>query len=384
MIPRKAHITTTDQVVCPHNCPGCAHRNLDADQSNTQKTAWLKKRLAPWMEQFSEIRALPAEDQWGYRDKTCLSADWANGGWRIGLRRDQEIIPVFDCPVHTTRVQTALKIFAEILPDSDRFPLTYYAQSGAQVTLVLKTRTLPETGFIQRADVMAKLSACGVEGVWLHLHPSAGKRVFAKNDWHLAWGVPRSCDGDTCIYGPTTFQQATPLLYENALDAAETFLFPLPGDRIIDLYCGTGKTASRWTRLVAAAIGVELSAEAIDCARANAPAAEFLRGSCANRLPQLDDWLLRNDLGYGRRLLYVNPPRTGLEPIVCRWISDICRPEKMAYLSCSAGTLHRDLTQLTAAGFEVVRIIPYDFFPRTLHVETLVLLDGKASEACRL
>jgi tRNA/tmRNA/rRNA uracil-C5-methylase (TrmA/RlmC/RlmD family) len=52
------------------------------------------------------------------------------------------------------------------------------------------------------------------------------------------------------------------------------------------------------------------------------------------------------------------------------------RPQRMAYLSCSAGTLRRDLEHLTAAGYRVMRIIPYDFFPQTHHVETLVFLKG--------
>ena len=49
----------------------------------------------------------------------------------------------------------------------------------------------------------------------------------------------------------------------------------------------------------------------------------------------------------------------------------------MAYLSCSAGTLRRDLEALSGA-YEVARIIPYDFFPHTHHVESLVLLQHEA------
>lgn len=51
------------------------------------------------------------------------------------------------------------------------------------------------------------------------------------------------------------------------------------------------------------------------------------------------------------------------------------RPKRIAYLSCSAGTLRRDLEGLPVSGYRVVRIIPYDFFPQTYHVETLVLLE---------
>ncbi len=46
------------------------------------------------------------------------------------------------------------------------------------------------------------------------------------------------------------------------------------------------------------------------------------------------------------------------------------------YLSCSAGTLKRDLEKLQKV-LDVESIFPYDFFPGTRHVETLVLLKEK-------
>ena len=75
-----------------------------------------------------------------------------------------------------------------------------------------------------------------------------------------------------------------------------------------------------------------------------------------------------------RRLLYVNPPRTGLEPEISDWVAKAYKPDRMVYLSCSAGTLQRDLDRLTATGYTIIKITPYDFFPQTLHVETLIFL----------
>ena len=104
-----------------------------------------------------------------------------------------------------------------------------------------------------------------------------------------------------------------------------------------------------------------------------APAATLYPSACAQRLPQLDQWLAAHA---GERLLYVNPPRTGLEAEVLTWIIDTLRPRMMGYMSCSAGTLRRDLQALTAAGYTVVQLVPYDFFPQTYHVETLALLQS--------
>jgi tRNA/tmRNA/rRNA uracil-C5-methylase (TrmA/RlmC/RlmD family) len=85
-------------------------------------------------------------------------------------------------------------------------------------------------------------------------------------------------------------------------------------------------------------------------------------------------WLEAADVAPENRVIYTNPPRTGLEADVLTWMVGDCRPARLAYLSCSAGTLERDLRRLSAEGFEVTRITPYDFFPQTRHVETLALL----------
>lgn len=359
---------------CVQACPGCAHRDMSAAESEAQKRDWLLRALSRWAPLIAPLETSADEARWGYRDRTCLAAEWAEEGWRLGLIARERVVPIPDCPVHSPRVQAAAHALANVLPAGSSFPLRYYVQSGAQVTLVLKSAVAPPDEWF--TDSLGELLAeAGVEGLWLHLFPAVGRNVFAKNTWRLLWGRPRSRDDAGLLFGPTAFQQLLPSLYRHALETAEGFLAPVPGDQVADLYCGTGATLRRWTNRGAAAMGVELGGEAVACARENAPAAEVLRGTCAARLPQLQSWAAKG----GRRLLYVNPPRTGLEPAVTAWINEAYRPERMAYLSCSAGTLRRDLERLETGGLRVVGIIPYDFFPHTWHVETLVLLERAGS-----
>ncbi len=320
------------------------------------------------------MRRVVGEARWGYRRKVCLSARWSEiDGWNFGLWRRDELIPISDCPVHAKPVRATIHELARALPPARDFPLAFFVQSGAQATLVLKTHRVPDLAWLD-VNRQATLAAGGLEGLWLHLHPAAGRRLFARSGWRLPWGQPRSRDGFGLVYGPTAFQQQIPELYRQALDAAEDFLDPRPGDGIADLYCGIGASLARWTRRGGRVIGVELGGETVECARPNAPAATVLRGKCAERLPQLRDWASTA----GRRLLYVNPPRTGLEPAVLAWAAAEFRPERLAYLSCSAGTLSRNLQVLAASGYTVDTLIPYDFFPQTPHVETLALLAREA------
>ncbi len=98
----------------------------------------------------------------------------------------------------------------------------------------------------------------------------------------------------------------------------------------------------------------------------------MLRGTCGQRLPQVREWW--GAAGSGARVCYVNPPRSGLEADVLDAIANELRPDRLAYLSCSAGTLGRDLTALEHAGYAVDAIVPFDFFPGTHHVECLALV----------
>lgn len=358
---------------CLKKCPGCTHRTLSKKESEARKTTWLKKRLFQWEEKFLPLSGISSEKRWGYRDKVCLSAEWSGADWQFGLMRRDELVAIHNCPVHTKTVNKAVKIFSEKLPPVSEFPVAYYVQSGAQVVIVAKTDQLPGSEWLCD-KTWAELQQTGIEGVWFHLFPSAGKRVFAKNTWNLIRGKKRSKDESGLFYGPAAFQQLIPELYNMALDEATRFLAPCKTDIVMDLYSGTGSSMKRWVQSGADVIGVELGGEAVLCAGENIPEAVILRGSCEHRIPQLRDWSDDRERRDKRRLLYVNPPRTGLEEAVRRWVSEDFKPEKIACLSCSAGTLERDLTFLCKSGYRVEKILPYDFFPQTIHVETLTLL----------
>ena len=47
---------------------------------------------------------------------------------------------------------------------------------------------------------------------------------------------------------------------------------------------------------------------------------------------------------------------------------------KIGYTSCNPSTLARDLKIFQERGYAVKKIVPFDFFPQTPHMETLVLL----------
>jgi tRNA/tmRNA/rRNA uracil-C5-methylase (TrmA/RlmC/RlmD family) len=54
--------------------------------------------------------------------------------------------------------------------------------------------------------------------------------------------------------------------------------------------------------------------------------------------------------------------------------------DKLVYVSCKASSLAKDLLLLQEGGYKVDKIQCVDMFPRTYHVETVVLLSKKSSK----
>lgn len=355
---------------CEPTCHGCRHRSLEWSASLAQKSAYLARVLQPWADRLAPIVAPEPGQRLGYRDRVTLTARWEEAaGWRFGLMRRDELIAIHDCPVHTPRVRALVHLLAARLPPARDLPLAYLHVCGAQATLIVKARDADDSLL---GEVAAGLAPVGIEGLWLHLHPAAGRRLFARGGWRLAWGEPRSRDAHGLVHGPTAFAQALPALHRASLEAASAHLRPGAGVSVLDLYCGFGASLRAWTEAGSDALGVELSGEAVELVAANAPRAQVLRGTCAQRLPQVRDWWAGQP---GERVAYVNPPRSGLEPEVLWILANELKPSRLAYLSCSAGTLARDLAACEQAGYRVAAIHPFDFFPNTHHVEALALLD---------
>lgn len=355
---------------CVKECPGCHHRQFGEGESLKKKEEWLKSIL-PWHEAFLPVRSLSGEERWGYRKKVCLNTEYKNGIWKFGMKVKDDIVDISTCPVHSLSVQKTLKYLPFVLPPVTDFNLAYYVQYGAQLVLIIKSKEKVKTDWIT-SEVEDSLQSFGIESLWIHLNPAAGKRLFEKTPLYQVFGKKVSYSENGVAYGIGAFQQLINNLYEDSLKETELFFNLKDPDIIVDLYCGIGQSLKRWS-VKNKCLGIELNGFAFNLAGMNAPDALVLRGKCSERIPQINEWIKTNNLNE-KFYLYANPPRTGFEPEITDWICKV-KPSKIAYLSCSAGTLRKNLEQLTANGYAIKKIIPFDFFPHTHHVETLTLID---------
>ncbi len=170
--------------------------------------------------------------------------------------------------------------------------------------------------------------------------------------------------------GHRSFSQTNWPVYESIGRQLREWLGELQGVRVLELYAGTGLLGMTLARNGAFVTLVESNAFALADARTSVALSRvarcrFKRKGGESFLPSVkqDEF----------DVVLVDPPRTGLTPQVTKELGRIKAP-RVLYISCDVATLARDLARLGTFGYRVVRIQPFDMFPQTAHIETLVEL----------
>ena len=69
----------------------------------------------------------------------------------------------------------------------------------------------------------------------------------------------------------------------------------------------------------------------------------------------------------------LDPPRKGCDEACLSSVLELS-PKRIVYVSCDPGSLARDIKYLREGGYALEKWVGIDNFPRTGHVETVVLL----------
>lgn len=178
---------------------------------------------------------------------------------------------------------------------------------------------------------------------------------------------------------PNSFYQVNHSQAEKLYNKAKEYANLTGEENLIDLYCGTGTIGLTMASECKSLIGVEIVPQAIKDAKLNAKLnninnAQFICGDatkCGEKL--------KND-NISPDVVVVDPPRKGLTEDLILSIKAMS-PKRVVYVSCDPGTLARDLKFFADNDYSPVELTPFDLFPRTSHVETVVKLVRKTPDA---
>lgn len=166
-------------------------------------------------------------------------------------------------------------------------------------------------------------------------------------------------------YATESFFQINLPVYEQALLDMKHFIDP--HKPTLDLYAGVGS--------IGLTIGkqdltlVEINESAVAEMKRNIN--ELHRDNSAKAILAPSEKVL--DFIKKDTNLIVDPPRAGMDKKVCEKILEI-EPQRIIYLSCNPATQARD-TAILAEKYKIIYSRGYNFFPRTPHIENLIVLE---------
>lgn len=140
-------------------------------------------------------------------------------------------------------------------------------------------------------------------------------------------------------------------------------------DKLVELYSGTGSIGFNLSDKAEEVVGVEIVPSAVEYAAIN----KKLNGVTNYTAIELSDHKLTNDIFANTDILVVDPPRAGLHQKVTAKVLETL-PKRIIYLSCNSVTQARDYSILREA-YKISKLIGFDFYPNTLHMESLLVLD---------
>ena len=378
---------------CPlaGRCGGCQYRHMTyAEELRAKRQRVLDALARVGGVSLDLPPVLGAENPLRYRNKVQFPVAQERRGLAVGYYRGRshDVLDVEDCLLQPEKVSDVRKAFKGWMA---RFRVpAYEEESGTGLIRHLYVRTnrageilcciaangkrIPHAPELVEA---LRQAAPALAGVVLNIN-TRDTNVILGPDYRTIWGrdylEETLCGLTFRLSVPSFFQinrAQTERLYEKALEYAA-----LTGkETVLDLYCGIGTISLALAQRAGQVVGAEIVPEAIADAKANAQRngvtnVRFLCGDAGQAAFQLAAEGIRPEV------ICVDPPRKGLAPEVPEVLASMS-PDRIVYVSCDPATLARDVKRFSALGYQVRSAQAVDLFPRTQHVETVVLLGRK-------
>ena len=376
---------------CPvyKKCGGCAFRHISYEAELRHKAEFVQSNLRrlggldPVM-----LPITPSPLVQGYRNKAQYPIREYDGKIEAGFfaKRSHRVISCASCDLQPA-------FFEQILEYTKQFLEEYHISAYDEQTGKGKVRHL----YIRYGEVSGEVMVCLVVNSERLPHAAEyveGLLKVCPQVVSVVLNINREQNnvilGQKCItlYGKDTIEdtlcdvrfELSPLSFYQVNRQAAEKLYRLAAEMaqfegnelLIDLYCGAGTIGLSMASKVRELIGVEIVPDAVENAKENAKRcgvenARFICADAKEAAAQLAAENLHPDV------IVVDPPRKGCDLEVLQAIAAMA-PKRLVMISCNSASLARDCKELEALGYHLEKAAPVDLFPRTTHVETVVLL----------
>lgn len=375
---------------CPvyAKCGGCCFRHISYEAELRAKQGFVQDaftRLGGLSPEFLPIQG--SESPEGYRNKLQMPVSKQDGRTVCGFysERSHRVIPVDKCALQP-------ELFAEITrfvtEQADRLRISVYNEekhegvlrhiylrqghySGEVCLCLVARRKVPE---FERLAKAAAERFPEITGVVLNINRDRTNVILGEEE-QVLFGRAEIKDtmcGVNVEISPKSFYQVNTPAAEALYRQAAEFARP-EGKLLLDLYCGAGTIGLSMAGNARRLIGAEIVPQAVENARENADRnsiknAEFICADAGQAAQQLERSGERPDV------IILDPPRKGCSEDTLTACAGM-QPERIVMISCNAATAARDCKRLAELGYTAAMVRPFDLFPRTSHVECVVLIN---------
>ncbi|MDR6938848.1 class I SAM-dependent RNA methyltransferase [Arcanobacterium hippocoleae] len=283
------------------------------------------------------LRGNPDAQGWHYRTRIdVLKLDTGVG---MHLLRTNQLIALQEMPLATRRLDE-LDLFAaawdKYVPPKTRMRLV--APSASPVIAVIDGKTYREPGMLVDPKIKEVVQYRG---------KSYEYKIAAGSFWQIHENAPNS-------------------LVAHVFDGLEL----QPGDRLVDLYSGSGLFSLIGADLVGQRGSVrsyEGDQRATLSAQENLRAMPWAKAEAVNIRAENIAKLVA-----GADFVIADPPRAGLGVDAAQELAK-SQAKKIALVSCDAASMARDVSAMLAAGRKLDSFTAVDIFPNTHYVETVCI-----------
>ena len=374
-------------------CGGCSLRHLDyAAELRAKQESVLDafRRIGGLEVPVLDILPSPEVDRYRNKVQFPVGVD-KNGAPCIGFYagRTHRIVPCPDC-----------KLQPGVLNEIGNALCAFFAQQGIRPYDEQIGKGLVRHIFLRRGAHSGQIMVClvctraklphaeqlctalreqfpAISTILLNVN-AKNTNVILGSENHILYGpgyIEDTLCGVPVRLGPLSFYQVNTLAAERLYGVAAQYAQLAPDDTLLDLYCGMGTIGLSMADQCRELIGVEIVPEAIESAKANAARmgeavaakSRFFCADAGQAATQLAAEGLHPDI------VMLDPPRKGCDEAT---LSAVVRmaPRRVVYVSCNPATAARDAAWLEKNGYHAEKVQPVDLFPRTKHVEAVLLL----------
>ena len=373
-------------------CGGCAFRHMNY----TAECEMKKQRVVDAFSRLGHIEITPEEivksgRENRYRNKAQYPVRLEKGKLNIGFfaQNSHRVIDCRDCLLQPKEFGKIVSAFEKWIQknnisvyneETHKGLLRHiYIRKAFETNQIMVCAVINGHNLPKKDDLIVSIlkSTDNIASITVNENTNDSNVILGKKCYTI-WGndfIEDILCGIKVRISPLSFYQVNrdqaEKLYNKAFEYAEL----TENDTLLDLYCGAGTIGLSMAKKIKSLIGVEIIPEAIEDAKINAEIngihnAEFICGDAPEAAKILADRGIRPDV------IIVDPPRKGCAAELLETINEM-NPDRLVYISCDPATLARDCAILKEKGYEVQKVTPVDMFPKTSHVETVVLLSQR-------